>query len=72
MEKYYFTFGMGQTLLANRFVEIEAEDYETAREIMIESFGKMWCWQYTEKEWAEKNIAAEYDLVKLNVKEFWK
>lgn len=72
MEKYYFTFGIGQRLLANRYVEIEAENYEAAREIMVESFFGEWCWQYTEKEWIEKNIADEYNLVKLNVNEFWR
>ena len=72
MEKFYFTFGIGQSLLANRFVEIEAENYEAAREIMVETFGLFWCWQYTEKEWSEKNIANDYGLVKLNVNEFWK
>lgn len=72
MEKYYFTFGIGQPLLANRYVEIEAESYEAAREIMEESFGTKWCWQYTEEEWTEKNLAAKYGLVKLNVNEFWK
>lgn len=71
MEKFYFTFGIGQTLLANRYVEIAAENYEAARKIMVESFGTKWCWQYTEKEWAAKNIANEYNLVKLNVNEFW-
>lgn len=72
MEKFYFTFGIGQTLLANRYVEIEAENYEAAREIMLESFGTEWCWQYTEKEWLEKNITGKYGLQKLNVNEFWK
>lgn len=72
MKKFYFTFGIGQSLLANRYVEIEAENYEAAREIMIESFHREWCWQYTEKEWTEKNIAAEYGLVKLNINEFWR
>lgn len=72
MEKYYFTFGIGQSLLANRYVEIEAENYEAAREIMIESFGTKWAFQYTEEEWTAKNIAAKYGLVKLNVNEFWR
>ena len=72
MEKYYFTFGIGQSLLANRYVVIEAENYEAAREIMVESFGTKWAFQYTEKEWTEKNIANEYGLVKLNVNEFWR
>ena len=72
MEKYYFTFGIGQSLLANRYIEIEAETFGDARKIMVESFGTKWCWQYTEEEWIEKNIAAEYNLVKLNVNEFWR
>lgn len=72
MEKFYFIFGIGQTLLANRYVEIEAENYEAAREIMLESFGTKWAFQYTEKEWDAKSVANEYGLVKLNVNEFWK
>lgn len=81
MKKYYFTFGIGQSLLANRYVEIDAENYEAAREIMIESFGIKWAFQYTEKEWnynftgkvsAEENIAEKYGLKKLNVNEFWR
>ena len=70
MEKYYFTFGIGQTLLANRYVEIEAENYEAAREIMVESFGSKWSFSYNEKERNAKIIAAKYGLVKLNVNEF--
>lgn len=72
MEKFYFTFGIDQSLLANRYVEIEAENYEAARKIMLESFGSKWFWRYTEKEWAVKNFANEYNLVKLNINEFWK
>ena len=72
MKKFYFTFGIVQSLLATRFVEIEAENYETAREIMLESFGTKWCWQYTEEEWTEKNIAAQYDLQKLNINVLWR
>lgn len=81
MEKFYFTFGIGKSLLANRYVVIEAESYEAAREIMIESFGTKWAFQYTEKEWnyyftgkvsAEENIAEKYGLQKLNVNEFWR
>lgn len=72
MKKYYFTFGIGQSLLANRYVEIEAKNYDAAREIMEESFGTKWAFQYTENEWIEKNLAAECGLVKLNVNEFWR
>lgn len=72
MEKYFFTFGIGQTLLANRYVLIEAENYEAAREIMVETFGLLWCWQYAEKEWRDLNIEYNYELVRLNINEFWK
>jgi hypothetical protein len=43
MEKFYFTFGIGQSLLANRYVEIEAENYKDARHIMMESYGSRNC-----------------------------
>lgn len=72
MEKFYFTFGIGQSLLANRYVEIEAETIQEARDIMEESFDQNWCDIYTENEWVEINLAAEYGLVKLNVNEFWR
>lgn len=72
MKKYYFTFGIGQTLLANRYVEIEAENYETAREIMLESFGTKFAFQYSEEVFNVKNIAERHGLQKLNVNEFWK
>lgn len=72
MEKFYFTFGIRQSLLANRYVVIEAENYEAAREIMVESFGTKWAFQYPEEKWREKNIEQKYNLVELNVNEFWK
>lgn len=72
MKKYYFTFGIGQSLLANRYVEIEAENYEAAREIMIESFGTKFAFQYSEEVFNVKNIAERHGLQKLNVNEFWK
>lgn len=72
MKKFYFTFGIEQSLLANRYVEIEAETFGDARKNMKESFGEKWCCQYNEKAWREKNIADEYNLVKLNVNEFWR
>ena len=72
MKSYYFTFGIGQSLLANRYVEIEAENYEAAREIMIESFGTKFAFQYSEEVFNVKNIAERHGLQKLNVNEFWK
>ena len=72
MKKFYFTFGIGQSLLANRFVKIAAESYDEAREILVESFGTKWAFQYPEEEWREKNIEQKYNLVELNVNEFWR
>ena len=72
MKNYYFTFGIGQSLLANRYVEIEAENYEAAREIMVESFGTKFAFQYSEEVFNVKNIAERHGLQKLNVNEFWK
>lgn len=70
MEKFYFTFGIGQTLLANKYVVIKAETYGEARDIMVESFGTKWAFQYNELEWASKDLVKEYKLQKLNVNEF--
>ena len=69
MEKFYFTFASGHPMLDHRFVEIEAETHEEARDIMNETFGLIWCWQYTEREWSELNVK---NYAKLNVNEFWK
>lgn len=51
MNKYYFTFGVGQP---NRkhYKVIYAKDHEAARELMFKHYGKEWCWQYNEKQWA--------------------
>ena len=71
MKKYYFTFGIGQSLLANRFVKITAESYENAQKIMCESFGTKWAFQHDEDEWQEKNIANNYNLIELNINKFF-
>lgn len=66
MEKWYFTFGKGMFLedvsLANRVVEIEANSYGEAREIMISWFGDKWAFQYDEDEWEELIGKFDYEL----------
>jgi len=54
MPKFYFTFGFGQ-LHENGFHIIEAKDYGTAREKMVERFGLKWAFQYTEEQWTISN-----------------
>ena len=67
MKKYYFTFGYGQ-LHENKYVVIEADTYEEAREEMYNRFGTKWSFQYTEKEWVDKDgitMAENWNLAEL-------
>ena len=48
-KKFWFTFGCGH-LLAKYCVVIEAEFYEDARDIMFDSFGAKWGFQYDSAE----------------------
>ena len=50
MNKYYFTFGDEQ-LNGGCYVEIESENYFTAREEMVKRYGTKWAFEYDEKEW---------------------
>lgn len=54
-QRYWFTFGQqhvhsvdGVTFDKDIVVEIEAEDYESAREKMVELFDLKWAFQYRE------------------------
>lgn len=54
-QKFWFTFGQqhvhsvdGVTFDKDLVVEIEAEDYNAAREKMAETFGLKWAFQYDE------------------------
>ncbi len=58
MSKYYFTFGFGQEH-ENGYHIIEAEDSDTARDIMRHRFGMKWAFQYDS---AEKAGVDEYNL----------
>lgn len=53
MEKYYFTFGFSHAHAVSGFtydkdivVQIQAESYGHAREIMVQYFGTKWAFQY--------------------------
>lgn len=55
MGKYYFTFGQSHAHRVNNIifdkdcvVEIEAEDYGSAREKMFDNFNDKWSFQYVE------------------------
>lgn len=70
-KKYYFTFGLGSPL-KNRYQVVNAEDYDTARKLMIRAHGTDWKWQYTEKGWAlacrnnpkmKELVALDYEIV---------
>lgn len=67
MEKFYFTFGNGHEH-ENKYVVIETDDYEEAREEMFSRFGNKWAFQYTEDEWTDEEgftIAEDWDLAEL-------
>lgn len=51
METWFFTFGLGQGMLAHKYVKLHG-DREGARQKMIEAFGGNWCYQYSEAEFA--------------------
>lgn len=67
MKKWYFTFGIGMSLrgesLACSYVEVEAESYGEAREIMVSWYGTMWAFQYDEER--GKEVIEKYAPVKL-------
>jgi len=57
---YFFTFGMGQTILAKSYVRVEAPTEDAARQLMSESFGNKWAFCYTEKQFLKQ--PEEYGL----------
>ena len=65
MKSFYFTFGCGSDN-ANCYVEIQAEDYGKAREIMFEHYGDKWAFQYDS---AEKAGVMEFGLYRLSLGE---
>lgn len=51
MERYYFTFMVGDTSYRNCYHVEEAETWGEARDKMIERFGTSWAFQYDESQW---------------------
>jgi len=49
-QKYYFTFGFGQSL-ENCYTIVLAKDAAEARQKMCQKYGSLWAFQYEEKEW---------------------
>ena len=50
MKTFYFTFGISQGLLSNRYIKIEATDLNSARQIMFDTFGTKWAMSYDKLE----------------------
>jgi len=61
--KFYLTFGQ-QSPLRNGWIEIEAESYEEARELVISIFEKHWAMLYREEGFDER-VKAYFPLGKL-------
>ena len=58
---WYFTFCQKQSLLKNRFVKIHGT-FNEARSIMMDNFGTLWAFQYSEEEWKESNQEERFNL----------
>jgi hypothetical protein len=55
---YYFTFGqchvhptIDQLQMKDFWIEIEAKDSDSAREVMVKNYGNKWAFQYNEDNW---------------------
>lgn len=61
-ERYYFTFYVDlDRPYSNCYHVIEAEDAESARDQMFETFGLDWAFQYTHEQWLVSK--EKYDLM---------
>lgn len=52
MSQHIFTFGGGHPYW-NRYVVIQADSPDRARDAMFEAYGSEWAFQYTEKEFSD-------------------
>lgn len=59
MNKWIFTFGCGQRN-EGKYVEVLANSYSEARDKMVNEYGIEWAFQYTEEEWNEWCIKADF------------
>jgi hypothetical protein len=66
MPHFFYTFGPAHStppgLLTKKYVEIEAPDFEQARQRMIAEFGTAWAFEYDEARFAPQ--PAKYDLTR--------
>lgn len=60
MKKYFFTFGTAHIhhglQMQNRWIEIIAESYEIARQLMFARYDDKWAFQYDENNWDPKHF----------------
>ena len=61
--KFYLTFGQ-QSPLRNGWIEVEAESYEEARELVYNVFGSRWSMLYREEGFDER-VKAHFPAGKL-------
>lgn len=61
MERFYFTFMMGDAKHRNCYHVEAAETYGEARDKMVERFGTDWAFQYEESEWKIPKV--KYDRI---------
>lgn len=66
-ETFYFTFCL-DSKFSKRFVKVENTDSDSARGIMLETFGTKWAFQYDEKRWKEADMENKYGLTELELK----
>lgn len=64
---WYFTFGIGHPMFADRYVVFHDLTSAEARARMMQSFGRQWAFQYDDELWHECGIsqADKYGLTEL-------
>lgn len=67
-ENWYFTFGVGQGKLANKYVKIY-KTFNEARREMMDMFGNRWAFQYDEEEFLPQIKRFELKELKLDDEE---
>lgn len=64
MNKWYFTFGVGNEFLKDKYVLFQGS-FNDARKRMFANFGTAWCMQYSEQEFIP--IKEKYGLTELKM-----
>lgn len=58
IQRFYFTFGFSHRH-HNRFVVIDAVDWEAARGEMLARYGREWGFQYDDSMWIKDGVSQE-------------